>query len=59
MNFLVPNKEDCRVNAQTEKLWEESNSDIKAGLHSMTITRINFMPESTLGAHKNPFQQTC
>lgn len=51
MNFMLPNTEECRVKVQTEKLWEDSNSDIKAGLHSVTIARINFMPESTLVKH--------
>lgn len=39
MNFVLLNMKESR--AQTEKLWEGSNSDIKAGLHSMTTTRIN------------------
>lgn len=39
MNFVLLNVKESR--AQTEKLCEESNSDMKAGLHSMTVARIN------------------
>lgn len=52
MNLVLPDMEERRVNAQTEKkIWEESTSDIKAGLHATTMARINFMPGSTLVKH--------